>query len=294
MNNYQGCAGSINPFGIPDFNFRDSEYIAEEKYDGIWCDISFDKNGDVSLISRTGKEKTNAQLNSLHRYLKENLGLKNSNVIGELAFSSQKGTDFARQHGHHKIDVIDVVKLNGEDLTKEPLLERKAILADILKKLDPLWANLGWYRFVKDGHEVEKLFKEVVKQGGEGLIIKDTKDENYRFGGKSPLWYKIKKFITFDYVIMGFSETESADFRDRGWIGGVIGGLYVDGELVKKITVGSMTFEWRERFSKEGDKFIGKVMEVGGFELFKSGALRHPSFVGMHDEKSPKECIWNE
>ena len=99
-----------------------------------------------------------------------------------------------------------------------------------------------------------------------------------------------------DYVIMGFKETNSEEFAKKGWIGAILGGLFVGGELVEKVAVGSMTFETREALSKFPEKYIGRVMEVGGNEIFRSGAIRHPHLIGIKPigEKTAKECIWSE
>lgn len=294
VNLYQGCAGSISPFDITGFDYSKGEYIAEEKYDGIWLEANFDAEGNVRLFSRSGKEKDNTQLDSLRSYLKRNLKLKNSSIVGELAFGSQKGTEFAKAHGHHKIDCFDILKLDGADLSVTSLLDRKNILHGLIGGFDQTWIKETPYEFVKSGAEVKDMYERIVARGGEGLIVKDLNDEDYRFGGKSPLWYKIKKFVTFEYVIVGYTKTNSADFAQRGWIGGVVGGLYEDGKLLEKVTVGSMTFEWRNEFSVNGDAYIGSVMEVGGYEVFKSGSMRHPSFIGIRDDKMPQECVWGK
>ena len=64
---------------------------------------------------------------------------------------------------------------------------------------------------------------------------------------------------------MGYHETGSEEYKKRGWIGGIIGGLYVNGVLTAKVQIGSMTHEMREEFSKNGDKYVDQVMECGGF-----------------------------
>jgi bifunctional non-homologous end joining protein LigD len=293
MSNYQGCKGEIHPLEIDKFYFKKGNYLAEEKYDGIWIDVHYNNHGNVTLISRSGKEKNNSQLESLRKYLEVNLPLKNSNLIGEMAFGSQKGTDYAKAVGHHKIDLFDVVRLNNQELYETPLLERKEILHGLLTKVDKLWIKETPFFLLKDAKKVEKLYQGIISQGGEGLIIKDLEDLEYRPGFKSPYWYKIKKHVSMDYVINGYTETNSADFAEKGWIGGILGGLYVGTELVNKVTVGSMSHQWRAEFSRNGNKYLGQVMEVAGFEIFKSGATRHPSFLRVRDDKKASECVWN-
>lgn len=289
---YQGCAGSIKPNKIQEFNFIPGRYIAEEKYDGIWCAVVFDEAGEVFLMSRNQKEKDNAQLLSLRNYLKESLKLTNSVLVGELAFSSQRGTEYAKEHGHHKIDLFDVLILNGEKLYDLSLLKRKETLYTLTRELDAEWVDEAWFKVITKMDEVKKLYSDVISNKGEGLIIKDLEDTDYRMGKKSPYWYKIKKEVDMDYVIMGFTESESSDYRERKFVGGILGGLYVNGELVQKCTIGSMTDYWRAEFYKHPSTYVHKVMTCRGFEIFRSGALRHPSFDRVRDDKNIKDCTW--
>jgi ATP-dependent DNA ligase len=294
-NLYQGCAGEIRPHNIKEFSFGKG-YIVEEKYDGIWINISFDNEGKVRLISRTMKEKNNAQLESLRVYCEEKFDLRNSNIVGELAFGTQKGTEYAQRVGHHKIDVFDVLGLEGNSLLKDDIKKRKAMLRGLIinKGIDASWINLAPFDVVDKASVVQKMYDKIVANGGEGLIVKDPMDKDYRFGKKSPVWFKIKKEVSMDYIIMGYSETESDDFKSRGWIGGIECGLLENGVLTKKVTVGSMDFEHRDKFSKNKQKFLGKVVEVGGFEIFKSGSMRHPYLVRIRlkDDKKAEDCIW--
>lgn len=294
MNYYQGCAGSISPFEIDKFKFKGGEYIYEEKYDGIWCSVNYDLEGKVKLISRTEKEKTNAQLNSLKQYL-EGFNLTDTVLVGELAFGSQKGTDHAKKYGHHKIDLFDVLQVGGVPCHEVPLLERKGMLEALVKKsnTDETYAKLADWGLASSAGIVKNVYDEIIRGGGEGLIIKDIADNMYRFGSKSPYWYKIKKHITLDYVITGYTKTQSAEYASKGWIGGVQGGLYVNGTLHNKIVVGSMDHNWRNEFSAKGALYLGRVMEVAGFEIFKSGAVRHPSFLRLRSDKLAKECVWS-
>lgn len=292
-NLYQGCAGEIRPHDLKNFDFARG-YVVEEKYDGIWINISFDAKGKVRLISRTMKEKSNVQLESLRVYCEERFDLANSNIVGELAFGTQKGTEFAREAGHHKIDVFDILGLNGKSLIKDEIIKRKATLRGLIinRGIDSSWVNLASFDVVKKSADAQKMYDKIVDNGGEGIIVKNPMDMDYRFGKKSPLWYKVKKEVSMDYIIMGYSETESDDFRAKGWIGGLVCGLYEGEDLVKKVTVGSMDFEHREKFSKNKFKYIGKVVEVGGFEVFSSGSMRHPFFKTLRKDKRAEDCIW--
>ena len=104
-------------------------------------------------------------------------------------------------------------------------------------------------------------------------------------------YIKLKKWVTKDYIILGFTESESEDYRSKGYIGGIKLGLNINDITVEVGVVGSMSDEWRMEFGKNGLDYIGSVVEVKGFEVFKSGMVRHPSFVRLHPEKEPYECV---
>lgn len=303
-NYYQGLKSEIDPDEIENFSFTRG-FVVEEKYDGIWCNHAFDEKGKVTLISRNMKEKENAQLVSLREYMADTFKIKNTCLAGELAFSTQAGTDYARKHGHHKTDLFDITVLKSKEIvTAKSLIERKEILHELFVKAnpDPLWVVESPWKILTDASEVRALFDEVVARGGEGLCVKDPGDRAYRFGAKSPEWFKIKKLKEMDYVVMGYKDTNSADFASRGWIGSVICGLFVGGKLVDKVDVGGMTFQAREYISKNKKKLIGKVVTIRGNEVFKSGSMRHPRLMAvdfepffiLRDDKEAKECVWDQ
>lgn len=82
-------------------------------------------------------------------------------------------------------------------------------------------------------------------------------------------------------------------------MGKVEGSLYVNGVL-KKITLigGGFTDKERKDIWENFDKYRGRVLEVDGYQLFSSGALRHPNAVReckqlkWRDDKPTEECVW--
>jgi ATP-dependent DNA ligase len=79
-----------------------------------------------------------------------------------------------------------------------------------------------------------------------------------------------------------------------GWIGAVRYGMYNNGELVELGQTSGMSEAIREELTTNGDKYIGTVIEVEGFEQLPSGAVRHPRFIRFRDDKRPTECVWEE
>jgi ATP-dependent DNA ligase len=301
-NYYQGCDGHIDPREIMEFDFSKSVYLAEQKYDGIYCMLTFDSAGKLTLISRNMKEKTNEQLESLRSYLENYFQLKDSVINGELAFSTQAGTEYQKLFGHSKVDLFDILKYKGKELNTTPLIQRKLLLSSLVKK-DDEYIKLSPYicSTFEDGSidkdfnkKVLSWFNKLVKEGKEGLVIKDMNDTGYECGGKSKLWYKIKKLVSMDYIIMDYEDSESDKYKSKGWIKNIVCGLLVNGELVEKVRVGSMTEPIRKEISENKKKYIGTVVEINGFEIFKSGSTRHPSFNRFRDDKDSKDCTWVE
>jgi len=297
-NYYQGCAGAIDPREIMNFDFKQSVYLAEQKYDGIYIQLVFDVNGKLKMISRNMKEKDNEQLESLRIYIEENLKLKDSVIVGELAFSTQAGTEYQKKYGHSKVDVFDILKYKGKELHEENVFARKEMLRVICENLSGEYVKIAHCEISTEYENfnliVQKMFDDIVRNGGEGVIVKDCNDKDYIFGGKSKLWYKIKKLVSMDYIIVGYEDSESDKYKPKGWIKNIMCGLLEDGVLVEKVRVGSMTEEIRQEISENRTKYLGTVVEVHGFEIFKSGSIRHPSFLRFRDDKDTKDCTWEK
>ncbi|MDF2615436.1 MAG: hypothetical protein K0Q47_91 [Sedimentibacter sp.] len=81
-------------------------------------------------------------------------------------------------------------------------------------------------------------------------------------------------------------------FHFYGWIGSIIFGQYKGEELIEVGNTSGITDEMREEFTKNPDKYIGLVAEVGAMERVpKTGALREPRFLRIRDDKNAFECI---
>lgn len=76
-----------------------------------------------------------------------------------------------------------------------------------------------------------------------------------------------------------------------GWKNSMVLGLYKDGELVEVGKVASgLTDTIRKDMSENPDNYIGQVVEVEAMSTTKDGALRHPVFIRMRDDKDPQDC----
>ncbi len=150
-----------------------------------------------------------------------------------------------------------------------------------------------------------EVYEEAVSLGYEGIMLKDDG------------WVKVKKVDTWDYVIEGFKESNSANYIKKGWIGSIIFGYVEPFEsdrqstcfmindevhecqsrrfiknhiIVPCGTCGGFDHELRDAMSKNQSEYIGRVIEVEGQELDKKLGVRHPRFVRFRDDKNPLEC----
>ncbi|GHA83641.1 DNA ligase D [Cognatilysobacter bugurensis] len=99
--------------------------------------------------------------------------------------------------------VFDLMSLGGFDLRAVPLVERKALLQQLLDGAD---ARLFYSTHVQ-GHG-PALFEEARKRGMEGIISKRV-DSTY-VSGRSKDWLKVKAVETRDFIVVGYSEPKGS------------------------------------------------------------------------------------
>ena len=98
--------------------------------------------------------------------------------------------DLIRGHGSKASAVLcafDLLELDGKDLRRRPIEERKGLLAKLLHDRDSDLSIVLNEHYEKDG---ETVFREACKLGCEGIVSKRL-GSTYR-RGRSPLWLKVK------------------------------------------------------------------------------------------------------
>jgi len=121
----------------------------------------------------------------------------------------------------------------------------------------------------------------VVNQGFEGLIFKSN----------SPIHRpaRMKKIASCNYVVRS---TYEGNGRLKGMLGGLVGGLYINGVLAPVCRVGGgFSDVARREYWERRDKLLGCVFEAHGKVLFSSGALRHPNFHSWRPDYPAMDCV---
>jgi bifunctional non-homologous end joining protein LigD len=280
--------------------------LHEVKYDGYRMLARVD-DGDVEILSRNGKVWTPV-LTGLAKALAR-LPLESAWLDGEVVVMDEKGnTSFnALQNALGGSGapltyiLFDVIHLNGYDLTGVPLVERKRMLGRVLADVDPG----GPLRFSPDvqGNGPE-FFEQACALGLEGAICKRA-NSPYRTATRSREWIKVKCAQRQEMVIGGYTDPQGS----RTGFGALLLGVYDNGELRYAGKVGTgfdtktLSSIYKLLKAREQDRpaFVNPprgydakgahwvrpdlVAEVSFTEWSPEGALRHPSFQGLREDK---------
>jgi ATP-dependent DNA ligase len=114
-------------------------------------------------------------------------------IDGEAIVCDENGLavfELIRGHGSKTSAVLcafDLLELDGRDLRRRPIEERKVLLAKLLHGRDPDLSIVLSQLYEGDG---EIVFREACRLGCEGIVSKRL-GSTYR-RGRSPLWLKVK------------------------------------------------------------------------------------------------------
>ena len=176
--------------------------------------------------------------------------------------------------------LFDVIQVDDRDVRQLLLPERKKILREILR-------GTGLevpYKTAKTAGEITAFMERVLKEGGEGLIVKNPASRY----GQPGSWLKLKRFDTVDCFIVDYEETQEMRRTGvpRSWR---IGVCRDDGERVDIGKVGGFVEGVDPRQVK-----IGTVVEVRFQEVTKDLKLREPFILKIRHDKTPEECLLSQ
>lgn len=266
--------------------------------------------GDVRIISRNDNDYT-GQFPEVAEAARK-LAVKQAVLDGEIVVLDEKGISrfqLLQQLGESRRGlayfVFDLLSLDGEDLTRLPLEERKKRLRKLLGRR----TGIIHYTDHVDGDGREVLAKACAL-GAEGIISK-LRDAPYRVGARSSDWLKIKCTKRQEFVVGGFTDPSGS----RVGVGAIFVGYY-EGNVLRfagKVGTGrgwssSFSLDLRRKLEKietdrmpfdppparrfmKGAHWVKPrlVAEVEFTEWTGDGHIRHPSLQGFRTDKRPKE-----
>ena len=288
------------------------KWVYEPKLDGVRA-LIYGTGGAVRIFSRNRKP-----LNGAYPELVEALetAIRGDAVLdGEIvAFDERGETSFARLQQRMQLRdpvrarrsqvpiylyLFDCLFYEGVDLTGLPLVDRKAVLRDVVWFDDPI-------RFTP--HRTTgsaAMLRDACARGAEGILAKRA-DSRY-VSARSADWLKLKCVRQQEFVIGGYTAPQGS--RER--LGALLVGYY-DGKALRyagKVGTGydRRTLEhlhqrlvplhrsaspFSEGPAPAGDiqwvtpKLVG---QIGFSEWTSAGLLRHPRFLGLRDDKAARE-----
>ena len=281
---------------------NEESWSYELKYDGFRAIVAI-VGGEVAMLSRN-------ELDLAPRFPRTYEALrkwkaKEIVVDGEVVVLDEKGAprfQLLQQGGNEKLFLFDVLWLDGQDLRGKPYTERRRILEKLCAR--PPAGIAVSHQLPPPG---EEALKKAAADGWEGIIAK-RKSSVYE-PRRSKEWLKIKAMNQQEFAIAGWSPSKAAD-REIGSLHlGVLrddGALHYAGKVGTGFS-GKMLAHLKRELSKDvvGQPLVKDaprersaiwvrprlVAQVSFSEWTGDNRLRHPSFLGLREDKSVKEVV---
>jgi len=304
-----------NPFDNPNWLF-------EIKWDGYRV-ISFVENGNVRMVSRNQNDlgPRYPELRELPNLIQAKTAILDGEVVvldeqGRPSFSLMQQRTGIRAHGRQAAPradlpiiyyVFDLIYLDGYDLRRVALDERKRVLRQVLSS-----GELVRYSDHHAGQGMA-LFQAAKQKGLEGIVAK--KCNSCYEERRSRDWLKIKITQTVDCVVGGYTDPEGA----RQYFGSLALGLYNDkkqlvhvgnagtgfdqatlrqiSEVLKELEIRKSPFtgsvDARNVHWVKAERVAEVKFSEWTHETSEGGLkLRAPVFLGLRDDKNPEDCTF--
>lgn len=253
-------------------------WLHEIKFDGYRMLCRIDRD-EVQIHSRTGHDWT-ARLRTIANACKK-LPAKQAILDGEVVVYTTDGTTSfqALQNALHERGgstalaylAFDLLYLDGYDLRKVPLIDRKETLAALVG------GGSGSAQRIRFSEHIEGDGPQVLAQacnlGMEGIVSKRS-DRPYP-SGRSRDWLKIKCLQSEEFVIGGFTKSSSSA---RTGFGALLLGYYDDRDRL--IYAGRV-----------GTGFTEATLEQLGRRLREAKQPESP-FANLPTKKAPRDVLW--
>jgi bifunctional non-homologous end joining protein LigD len=298
------------------------DWAYELKFDGIRA-LAIKSGASRQLISRNEKNLNN-RFPDIARAAGD-FDADECVVDGEVVAMDEEGRSSFQLLQRTELDgkgaplafyVFDLLQLNGRSLIRLPLALRKKMLMQIVPSSGDIIRLSG-----EIGTEARTLLPEIKRHGLEGLIGK-LRDSVYEPGRRSGAWIKIKCVNEQEFVVGGYTPPAGA----RKHFGAILVGYYEKEKFLFAGKVGTgfdskslaafykkMRAEQRETCpfsdlpSKQNSEWVQGitpsmmrkmhwvnpkfVCQVKFAEWTRDLKLRQPVFLGLREDKSPREVV---
>ena len=289
---------------------KGDDWVYEVKWDGYRA-IVYVHGGEVALVSRNGNDLTK-RFESVAKALGKAVRTPNAVLDGEVCALDEDGraTFSAMQQGRPGTRYIfvafDVLEVEGEALTDQPLTDRRRRLAQLLDKRQKAVQVSETF---DDG---EALYRAAQQQHFEGIVAKRARSP-YQPGRRSRDWLKIKTHGNEEFVVGGYTKGEGrransfgslllGEYDDEGKLSyvGSVGTGFTEQEIGRLLRLLRPLETTTPRFDpvpkpprvRKGDirwvepKLVAQVEFV---ERTHDNRLRAPSYQGLREDKEAVE-----
>jgi bifunctional non-homologous end joining protein LigD len=297
-------------------------WLYEIKFDG-WRALALKGGSQCRILSRNEKDfgaKFPEVMESVAQ-LKVQDAILDGEIValddkGRSSFQLLQAYDIGEKRPPIFFYVFDLLQLDGEDLKKRPLEDRKALLERLLVR-PPGVLRLS----TTLGSDAAPLLVQARKLGLEGLIGK-RRGSAYEVGRRSGSWIKLKLIREQEFVIGGYTDPEGT----RQFFGSLIVGYYQGKDLIFAGKVGTgfnarllrslhgrfrsleqdqcpfanlpmpRGSKWGKAITRSEMKYCHwvepqLVCQVKFGEWTRDGRLRQPVFLGLREDKNAREVV---
>src|SRR5579864_1893712 len=281
--------------------FQEPGWVYEEKYDGIRI-LAYKQGAKVTLLSRNDKDRSE----SFPAIVRAVGALRPTTLLldGEvIALDRHRISRFQLLQGgigRVRYALFDCLYANGRDLRDAPLSSRREELERSVHQSDELLLSR---RLSANGLQAFRVAKQ---RGFEGLVAKRL--ASMYVEGRSREWLKVKVHQEDEFIIVGYTEPSGS----REYFGALLLGAYKGAKLHYAGKVGTgfardILASLYRKFQRvkrnqptiedlpriRGATFLSPklVAQISYTEWTKDGKLRHPVFLGLRDDKDPKDVV---
>ena len=270
-----------------------ANYRIEHKYDGIRL-IAISDDSGVHFYTRSQRDITSKLLYlagemmalPVNTVLDGELTLRTENKREELGniqkiigSTPERANKIIEEIGKPIYQVFDVIWYDGKAVCVLPLADR----VNFFFEFEGLADHIKYVQRIQET-DIEKAFKGIIGENGEGIVVKDL-SRSY----SDSFWLRKKAVNTIDFVVMGFNPA-GGRYVGKEMVGSLKGYLYDEttNTLKKVANIYGMSDEERRYFYRlfmeNPDAKI--ICECKYSHRFPSGGFRFCSFVRVREDKA--------
>lgn len=264
-------------------------WIIEEKFDGIRFIVCIDENGNVSYITRSGRVKDTTDFPKITSYLQLQEKLRGKVLDCEITGSNWNQTVNVIQRKNIikdqdlKLNVFDMLTIDEliNQNCERTLEQRKKLLIESIIPKEGI-VEIVNFESATSIENIWSKFNEIVKRGGEGLILKDLTSV-YEFK-RTKSWLKLKQIISDEFKCIGINEGTG---KNKGRLGAII--IMLQEKPLITCKCSGFTEQQSIYYWQHPNEIINHIVEIEyrTKTTNKDGtfSLRHPTFIRIRLDK---------